>query len=64
LALIAQSFKLKEKIIGFTNQKGQLIPIDQIRNNALTFEKDVLYLITTEDMKEDNMSFGTFRNYL
>ena len=56
--LIAQSFKLNEKIMSLTNSKGQLITLEQVQKSPLIYEKDVLFLVTTQDMNEENMSFG------
>ena len=62
--IINHSFKLNQQIIGFVNAKGQFLSLEQFPKSPLIQFNDIFYLVTAQDMNEDNMSFGNFYSYI
>lgn len=56
--LISKSFRTEDKVILLTNSMGQLITLDQLKKNPSHYENEVLFVITSQNINEDNMSFG------
>lgn len=61
--MIESIFKIKQKVVGATDECGKFFDLQFISENIKIMQGHILELVTAKDTNQDNMSFGIYQVY-